>query len=60
MAKIPEILYEVKVDDTEARRKIETIIRAGEKLSEIIKKNSNINIEFSVVNKSKKWYQFWR
>ena len=60
MAKIPEILYEVKVDDTDARRKIETIIRAGEKLSEVIKKNSNINIEISVVKLEKKWWQFWK
>jgi len=56
----PEIVYEVKVDDTDARKKIETIIRASEKLSKVIERNSNLTINFSVVNTRKKWYQFWK
>jgi hypothetical protein len=60
MAKLPPVLFEVKVDDTDARKKIETIIRSLESLSEILNKNSNIEINVSVVRKEKKWWQIWK
>ena len=59
MAKL-KTLYEVKVNDTDARRKIENIIKALEKCSDTIQKNNNIQINVSVIQKEKKWYQFWR
>ena len=60
MAKIGDLIYEVKVDDIDARQKTERIIKALEKCSEIMKRNSNIQINISVVQKKKKWYQFWK
>lgn len=59
MAKRP-ILYKVEVDDVDAKRKIENIIKALEKCSDTIQKNNNIQINVSVVQKEKKWYQFWK
>jgi biotin synthase-related radical SAM superfamily protein len=60
MAKLTT-LYEVKVDDTDAKRKIQNLINALEKVSEILKKNNNIEITVSVTPVyEKKWYQFWK
>jgi len=60
MAKL-KAFYEVKVDDVDARRKIENIIKALEKCSNTIQKNNNIEINVSVTSVyEKKWYQFWR
>jgi hypothetical protein len=58
--KTKPMVFEVKVDDLEATQKIKNIIKALEKCSETIERNSNIQINVSVVQVKKKWYQFWK
>lgn len=55
-----QVMYEVKVDDIDAKKKIASIIKVFEKLSAVLEKNSNIQINVSVVQVEKKWYQFWK